>query len=208
MVAPVSHLQILVEEAATEAALRLLLPRIVGAEVTWSIYSHRGKQHLLRVLDGRLKALSQWLPDDHRVVVLVDLDMGDCRELRGTLDEIALRAGFSIWSGSSGARCCVMNRIAIEELEAWFFGDMEALRTAYPRLPENLPRRATFRNPDAIKGGTWEALERVLQSTGYHEGGLPKILNARSVAAHMDPDRNRSRSFQVFRDGLRAMVLP
>ena len=37
----------------------------------------------------------------------------------------------------------------------------------------------------------------------YHPGGLEKIRAAREISNHMDPDRNRSRSFQVFRDALR-----
>ena len=39
----------------------------------------------------------------------------------------------------------------------------------------------------------------------YHPGGLEKIRAAREISNHMDPDRNRSRSFQVFRDALRSI---
>jgi len=95
-----------------------------------------------------------------------------------------------------------VNRLAVEELEAWFFGDVEAIAAAYPRVPRNLARKAPFRNPDRIKGGTWEALERVLQRAGHFPGGLGKIEAARAIARHMDPQRNRSRSFCVFRDAL------
>ncbi len=99
-----------------------------------------------------------------------------------------------------------INRIAVEELEAWFFGDVGALVAAYPGVPETLDRRAKYRNPDAIAGGTWEALERVLQEAGHHGGGLAKVRAARDIAAHMDPGRNRSRSFQVFRDAIVACL--
>ncbi len=93
----------------------------------------------------------------------------------------------------------------VEELEAWYFGDIEALRTAYPRLPASLGAKATFRNPDAIAGGTWEALDRELKRAGYREG-LAKFAAAQAIAPHLDPERNRSRSFQVFRDGVRRMA--
>lgn len=53
----------------------------------------------------------------------------------------------------------------------------------------------------AIKGGTWERLEQVLSR--YHAGGLQKLRAAEEIAQHMEPDRNRSKSFQVFRDALR-----
>jgi hypothetical protein len=92
----------------------------------------------------------------------------------------------------------VINWLAVEELEAWFLGDIDAVRAAYPRVPRALPRRSPFGDPDAIAGGTWEALERVLQEAGYHRGGLEKIRAAREIAAQMEPGRNRSRSFQGF----------
>ena len=65
-----------------------------------------------------------------------------------------------------------------------------------------MPSQAKYRDPDAITGGTWEALERLLQKAGYFKTGLRKIEAARSIAAHMDPTRNTSQSFQVFRSAL------
>jgi hypothetical protein len=94
----------------------------------------------------------------------------------------------------------------VEELEAWFFGDVEALVTAYPKVPSNLANKEKFRDPDAITGGTWEALERLLQKAGYYSGGLPKIEVARKVSEFMEPSRNRSKSFQVFKEGLEAVL--
>jgi len=99
-----------------------------------------------------------------------------------------------------------LNRISIEELEAWFFGDVEALHGAYPKIPLSLATRLKYHNPDAIQGGTWEELEKELQRKGYFHGGLAKIEAAKAISAHMDPARNRSKSFQVFRDGLIEMA--
>jgi len=96
--------------------------------------------------------------------------------------------------------------LAIEELEAWFFADIEALNAAYPRVSPTFGQRAKYRNPDAITGGTWEALERLLQRLNHFPEGLPKITVAREVSEHMDPTRNCSRSFQVFRQGLMDLI--
>jgi hypothetical protein len=100
----------------------------------------------------------------------------------------------------------VVNRIAVEELEAWFFGDTGALRAAFPHVPPTLGQKAPYRNPDEIKGGTWEALERELQRSGYFRGGLPKIEAARTIARYMEPERNGSRSFCHFRNALVDLV--
>lgn len=37
---------------------------------------------------------------------------------------------------------------------------------------------------------------------GHHAGGLSKIKAARDISIHMEPDRNQSVSFKMFRDGL------
>jgi hypothetical protein len=106
----------------------------------------------------------------------------------------------------SGGTFQVVNRLCIEELEAWFFGDPQAISAAYPRVSPTLGTQARYRHPDTIKGGTAEALERVLQRAGYYPAGMPKIEVARSIARHMLPDRNTSPSFQVFRDALQEMT--
>ena len=56
----------------------------------------------------------------------------------------------------------------------------------------------------AIKGGTSEALERLLKRS--YKRVFSKTVVARNIAPHMDPNRNRSKSFQVFVEGLRACV--
>lgn len=86
----------------------------------------------------------------------------------------------------------------IEELEAWYFGDWEAVCAAYPRAPKDIPGKSRYRNPDAIQGGTAEAFERVLQRVGYYATGLAKVDAARRVGAHFDPARCRSQSFRYF----------
>ncbi len=202
-----SHLEVLVEEPSAETALDQLLPRILGAEVTFKIYQHAGKSNLLRNLGARLRGYRRWLPEGWGVVVLVDRDQADCRRLKSDLEAAAGQAGLLTVSQAGKMNLPqVLNRLAIEELEAWFFGDNAALCTAYPGVPASLCQRAPYRDPDAIAGGTAEALERVLNKAGYHPGGLAKIQAAHDISVHMDPERNRSGSFQAFRQGLLAFV--
>jgi hypothetical protein len=201
------HIEFLVEEPSAEACLWNLVPKIVGADVTFAIHPHQGKQDLIKKLPGILRGYKAWLPENWRVVVLIDADREDCKSPKAKMDEIADGASFFTKSAPAGdLRFQVLNRLAVEELEAWFFGDVEALRSAYPRLPASIPARAKFRDPDAIRGGTWEALERLLKRAGSYSAGLGKITVARNISIHLEPDRNRSRSFQVFRDGLRSLV--
>jgi len=201
----VSHVEVLVEEPSMEAALRALLPSLLG-NVTFEIYQHQCKDDLLRRFPDRLRGYSSWLPDDWRIIVLVDRDDDDCRDLKRRLERMATDAGLRTRTSAGRGDRQVVNRLAIEELEAWYFGDWRAVRAAYPRVPDTIPQKARFRDPDAISGGTWEAFERVLKRAGYFRNGLRKIEAARAVAKHWDPEANTSRSFQSLRDVLREMA--
>lgn len=197
------HIEILVEEQSMEETLKILLPRMLPPETTYRILSFQGKQNLLKQLPARLRGY-KWISDDYRIVVLLDEDRQSCVDLKQQLENSAQLAGLSTKTSAGGSRYQVLNRIVVEELEAWFLGDIEAMRLAYPNLPEALPRR--FNNPDAVSGGTWEALERTMKRYGYFKGGFAKVEAARAISVHMDPSRNRSKSFQVFRDSLIAMI--
>lgn len=193
----VEHVEILVEEPSMEAALRILVPRLLR-ETSFEIYPHQCKEELLARLPSRLRGYRRWIPATWRIVVVVDRDDEDCRTLKRRLDRIAAQAGLTTKSAPTGGKYCVANRLAIEELEAWYFGDWSAVLTAYPRVPSSIPRKAAYRDPDGIRGGTWETFERVLQRAGYFKGGLRKIEAARTIAALWDPSRNRSSSFRAF----------
>ncbi len=200
-----AHVEILVEEPSMEEALRLLVPKIVG-DLTFEVYQHQSKEGLLKKLPARLKGYASWLPDDWRIIVIVDRDDDQCDQLKRQLDEMAQNAGLRTRSQGGGPTFQVVNRLAIEELEAWFFGDWDAVRAAYPKVSPNVPGKSGYRDPDAVLGGTWEALERVLQKAGYFRTGLRKIEAARAIAENMQPGRNRSRSFQKVREALSEMM--
>lgn len=199
------HIELLLEEPSAEAFLKVLMPKLVPDGATWNPIVFQGKSDLLGNLERRLKGYKSWIPDDWRIVVLIDEDRADCRELKARLDAAAASAGFPTRTGATGAKFVVLNRIAVEELEAWLFGDPTALATAFPGVSPTLGAKNAYRNPDAIAGGTWEALERVLQRAGYYGGGLPKIEVAREVAGHMEVSRNTSPSFQAFVQGISAL---
>ena len=197
------HLEFLVEELSTEAALRYILPKMISSRDSFRIHPHQGKPDLLRKLPRKLRSYGQYMHDDWRIIILLDEDRQDCKELKKRLEDMARHAGLVTKTGAGSIQDYqVMNRIAIEELEAWFFGDLEAIRKVYPRVSSTLTKKKQYRNPDAIKGGTSEALDRVLKKAGYYPDRFPKIEVARKISVNMDPERNISKSFQVFRDAI------
>ena len=196
------HLEVLTEERSMEAFLQTLLPRILPDGSTFTIHPFRGKIDLLRKLQDRLRAYANWMPDDFRVVVVIDRDNNDCRKLKEQLETIAADSGLLTRSRAGGDSWQVVNRVAIEELEAWYFGDWEAVCKAYPRVSPNIPSQARYRDPDAIQGGTWEAFERIMKRYGYFREGLGKVRAAGAIAECTDPARNRSNSFAKSRDAI------
>jgi hypothetical protein len=201
----VSHVEFLVEEPSMEAALRVFLPHVLGS-LSFAIHPYQCKDELLKRLPARLRGYSHWLPDDHRIVVIVDRDDDDCHALKERMEQIATQAGLRSRSKSNDQPFQIANRLAIEELEAWYFGDWDAVRAAYPKVSSSIPNEARYRDPDAITGGTWEAFERVLQRAGYFLSGLRKIEAARSIARYWQPQLNRSHSFQVLRAALQELA--
>lgn len=201
------HFEILVEEYSAEKALDNLLPKIITGEHTYRIITFQGKMDMLRRLPVELKGYSKWIGNEYKIVVLIDRDNDDCMELKQQLERFASEAGFLTKTAvDTEAHFSILNRIAIEELEAWFFGDPDALRQAYPKVSRSFDRKAAFRIPDEIKGGTWEALERLLQAAGYYKTGLRKSEVAAEISMHINPLINRSRSFQVFWEGITACI--
>jgi hypothetical protein len=196
------HLEILVEEPSMEAFLREFLPRLLAGPTTFQIYAYQGKDDLLAKLGARLRGYAAWLPPHWRIIAVVDCDDDDCGELKQRMEQAATDAGLRSRSAAGEQSWQVVTRIAIEELEAWYFGDWKAVCEQYPKVPAGIPRKAPFRNSDAIAGGTWESLERILQRAGYFAGGLRKIELARALGMKADPNLNASKSFTAFRDAL------
>lgn len=180
-----------------EAFLRALLPRVLAADVSFQIYPYQGKGDLLGKLQARLRGYKSWLPATTRIVVLVDRDDDECIPLKAQLEAACASAQVRSRTASV-ADWQVVTRIAIEELEAWYFGDWEAVRHAYPDVSANIPYKARFRKPDGVKGGTWEAIAKIMKSAGYFTTGLRKTELARRIGIATEPSRNTSPSFRAF----------
>jgi hypothetical protein len=204
-VSALTFVEFFVEERSMEVALRELVPKIRPG-LAFQVHPFEGVNDLLAKLPSRLRGYANWIPVDWKIVVVRDEDRKACMRLKAAIEDVVSRAGLIPKKmGIMKSPFHVLTRIAVEELEAWLLGDVTALAATYSGVPANLASHRRYRDPDAVKGGTWEALERVLQSAGHFLGGLPKIQVAREVSANMNPDKNTSKSFQVFRDGIRSL---
>ena len=179
-----------------EAFLRSWLPRCLPDDRSFHIHAFQGKTDLLSRLEQRLFGYAAWLPADWRIIVLVDRDNDECRGLKSQLENMCARAGLATRRAHPGANWRGATCLAIEELEAWYFGEWIAVRSAYSTASRHVPAKARYRDSDNIRGGTWEAFERVMQRSGYFKGGLEKVRAAREIGIQIEVERSVSPSFR------------
>ncbi|WP_170163002.1 DUF4276 family protein [Thermobifida halotolerans] len=195
-------MEVLVEEPSAHCLLNKALGGWIGADhVQVGIRKFRGKPDLLDRLPVLMAGYARQRREgkDVRVVVLVDKDEDDCRKLKTEMDAIARRAGMV----PDGVSRCVVNRIAVRELENWYFGDWEAVCAAFPKVRSKVPAPYSS-TPDATAKKTSEVFERVLRQNGIRNSSKPDW--AERMAPKMVPSRNRSVSFRVFIEGVRRLV--
>lgn len=200
----VDHIEFLVEGASMKEALNLLLPGILPDDVGFEVFDLGSKSQFLKKWPNRMRGYATWLPHVNRAVVgVIDADQDDCRGLRNELADAAREAGLTVCSPSGNRRGQVLPRIAVEMLEAWYFGDVAALAAAYGPSLARLGIGSGCRRPDEIRDPA-RRLGGLLK--GKHGAGLNKIQLARDVAGQMDIDRNTSPSFCRLRDGVRFLT--
>ena len=171
----------LLEEYSMKVLLEGLLPRVLP-DLSFLCVSHEGKQDLEKSVPRKLRA---WREPGVRFVVIRDNDGGDCRTLKRDLVALC----------SEGGRNDTLVRIACQELEAWYFGEPEALVEAFDNESlRGIARMARSRDSDAVQQPS-VALERLVPE-------FQKVSGARRMARVLSRERNRSKSFHALLVGL------
>ncbi|MHB8417050.1 MAG: DUF4276 family protein [Myxococcales bacterium] len=180
-----SRVVFLLEERSMKLFLEGLLPRLVPG-LEFLCVPHEGKSDLEASIPRKLRA---WNEPGARFVVVRDNDGGDCAALKKRLVRLCVDAG----------RDDALVRIACQELEAWYLGELEAVSEAFhePALAR-LGDKTKFRDPDRL-GGPASELRRLVPS-------FQKLSGARLMAAVVSEERNRSGSFHAFLRGVRRLL--
>ena len=92
-------------------------------------------------------------------------------------------------------------RLAVEETEAFYLGDLKALKKAFPRADMATARRYV---PDSVVD-TWELFGRIV-----HDGGGNKVAWAEAMGPVLTTKASQSRSpsFKGFVRGLLGLAPP
>ena len=179
-----SRIVFMLEEPSMKVFLEGLLPRLYPG-LRFLCVAHNGKQELERSIPRKLKA---WQVPGDRFCVIRDNDGGDCVAVKGRLQGLCRDAG----------RPDAVVRIACQELEAWYFGDLAAVADEYE--DESVARmgdRKGYRDPDAIAQPSRRLAELV--------PGFQKVSGARRLGVRLVRE-NRSRSYMVFLEAMDRLV--
>lgn len=212
------HFEILIEDQSGKKVLDILTPKIIPEENhTFKVHGYKGigrlpkdlkpksdasKRILLDQLKRLLAGYGKAYPANYKAVVIVVCDL-DNKCLRGFREEL-----FAILNSCDPkpvTRFC----IAIEEGEAWFLGDLPAIRLAYSKAKDAVLKKYVN---DSICG-TWELLAEAIYSggaaalskKGWHAIGAEKSIWAEKISPHMKVNHNISPSFIYFRDKIREL---
>jgi len=214
------HVEVLVEDSSGAALVDTLVSRIVGESEgahTWRVHKYKGVGRLPRGLKAGknvthrqlLEQLPRLLqgygrtPGIDAVVVVVDTDRKDCR--------IFLKELRDLLATCEPVPRQTMFRLAVEEVEAWYMGDREAVLAAYPKAKLDIMQRYV---QDSVCG-TWETLadsvypggSAKVRKEGWPRPGELKHEWAEKIGPELGLDRNISPSFNKFVEGLRRLLL-
>jgi hypothetical protein len=161
------HIEILVEDSSGEKLLQVLLPQLLGPQGnphTWRLHAYKGvgrippglvtkadpaKRILLDQLPKLLRGYGK-TPGIDAVVVVLDTDKRDC---------VAFLSELKVAADACNPAPDTLFRLAIEEIEAWYFGDQAALLAAYPRAKLDVLKKYV----QDSTCGTWELLADAVQ---------------------------------------------
>jgi hypothetical protein len=165
--------------------LEVLLPKILPENMKKPlVIPHRGKSDLAASISTKLRAWN--IPGD-RFVIVHDQDSNDCKQLKEELLTLC-----------ANKQDDVLVRIACRELEAWYFGDLQAVSRAYGKDFTKLAGKRKYRAPDKM-GNPKEEIRKLLPA---HQ----QISGARLIAQHMRVEQNTSPSFNTFVSGVRRIA--
>lgn len=175
-------LHVFTEEASAKNVFDVILRKVLPENVYFRVYPHQGKQDLEKALRNSLPTISR-MPGS-KVLITRDQDSADCKDVKSSIQEII----------AGNCQCDNVIRIACRELEAWFLGDLEAIKNVFPRFkPESFQSKADFRNVDKISNPD-KYLLRIIPEL-KNRASLPKLAVSEAIAPYLDLERNLSASF-------------
>ncbi|MDR2713098.1 MAG: DUF4276 family protein [Clostridiales bacterium] len=209
------HFEFLIEDQSSRHAMDILLPKLLPDSTTYNIHHYRGIGRIPKNLHPKTDAYKRILldqlprllqgyghtPNCGYIIVICDLDDRNKKVFLKDLNRV-----LNACNPKPDTCFC----LAIEEFEAWYLGDLAAIKKAYPHVKNNV--LSSYVN-DSICG-TWELLadaiykggHNALMKRGRQAAGEQKSVWAKEISPHMDTENNSSPSFNDMLVKLRSIV--
>ena len=180
-------LVLFLEEQSASEMLEKFLPRLLGESTDFQCIPFEGKQDLEKQLKGKLQ---NWKAPNCCFVVMRDQDNADCIAVKQRLSDICHQAG----------KPHTLVRIVCHELESWYLGDLFAVEVGLNMSGlAKLQNKRKYRTPDSLSNAKQE-LKQLTKKT------YQPIDGSRKIGQHLSLEGNRSKSFNVFIDGVRQLM--
>ena len=187
----ITTLYIFTEELSAKNVFDIILPQILPQNVSFNVFSHQGKQDLIKALRTTIPTISKI--QGAKILITHDQDSADCKEIKKKLKDVI----------NEKCHCDFFIRIVCKELESWFLGDLEAVEKAYPRFKSSQYKdKANMRDVDSIVNPSYY-LCRVIYSQNKK---LPKIEVSQKISPFLTIENNTSTSFQHTISAIKQLV--
>jgi len=199
------HFRFLIEDQSGTHAMRIIAPKLLGDDNTYDLLPYKGigripkglrpnsdadKRILLDQLPRLLRGFGK-NPHSGVIIIICDLDDRDKTQFEQELENV-----LNSCAPKPNAFFC----LAVEEFEAWYLGDLNAVVKAYPNAKNSVLNK--YKNDEIC--GTWELLadavckggSKALSAKGWQAVGEQKSIWAKEISPHMAINENKSPSFQ------------
>ena len=178
----------LVEEPSMQLFLEALFQQLHLPETAYQIKAFRGKQLLLPAIP---RLLNSWREPNTQFFILIDNDNKDCIQLKKRLISDCLQAN----------RSDTVVRIVCQELEAWYLGDLSAIKNYNP-LKKSFKGQLKQLEDEKLAPDEIQRPSKVLEA---HLGNLIKSDIAKYMGKHITLEDNSSISFGYFVQALKTV---
>jgi hypothetical protein len=178
----------LLEEKSAKNMLMQIIPKIIDTkQIDVRYICFEGKSDLQKKLTTKLQ---HWNTPNSYFVVMQDLDNApNCKQIKQNLMEKCAQSGKSNY----------LVRLACNELESFYFGDLQAVEKAFDINLDKYQDKAMYRYPDTIIKPSVE-LEKITQ----HK--YTKMAGSLLIGQYMDSTSNTSPSFNTLIQGITKLI--
>lgn len=179
-------LVILLEEESAKRMLDVIVPKILPKGISHICIPFEGKSDLMKNIALKIRA---WKKPNSVFLIMRDQDSGNCKTIKKQILKECEK--------SAKPQSHYLVRIACHELESFYLGDLEAVKSAGFKI--STPKRK-LTDPDKISNAA-EELGKITQLK------YSKIQGSSAIAPFLKLDgSNRSASFNALITGIKKLV--